>query len=106
VAQAAVVEQDARDDQRACEAAATRFVRAGDEARAELAVEPEELLAGAQRHGPRLASYSEDSSVASGASGSETSLGATSACWVARVPRGPSCRSSRTRAFLPTLPRR
>ena len=46
VAQRAVVEQDARDDERAGERAAPRLVRAGDEARAEAAIEAQELLAG------------------------------------------------------------
>ena len=53
VAQAAVVEQHAGDDEWPREAAATGLVRAGHEACAELAVEPQELLAGAERHGRR-----------------------------------------------------
>src|SRR5581483_5560386 len=50
VPKAAVVEQDAGDDERARERAAPCLVRAGDEPRTELAVEPEELLAGALVH--------------------------------------------------------
>ena len=51
VAQTAVVEQDAGHHQRPRQRAATGLVRAGDEPRAQLAVVPKELLAGAQRHG-------------------------------------------------------
>ena len=50
VAQALVVEQDTGDDERPGERASSSLVRAGDEARAEPAVEREELLAGAARH--------------------------------------------------------
>jgi hypothetical protein len=52
VAQARVVEQDARDDQWAGERAAPGLIRAGDEASAELTVEAEELLSGADGHWP------------------------------------------------------
>src|SRR5262249_47219883 len=51
VAQGPVVEQHACHDQWPCQAAAAGLVRARDEARAELAVEPQQLLAGAERHG-------------------------------------------------------
>ena len=46
LAEACVVEQDAGDDERPGERAASRLVRTGDEPRAEPAVELEELLAG------------------------------------------------------------
>ena len=46
VAQTAVVEQDARDDERAGETAPSGLVGARDEPRAELPVELQELLAG------------------------------------------------------------
>jgi hypothetical protein len=52
VAQAPVVEQHAGDDERPRERAAARLVGARDEARAEPAVEAEELLAG-RLHGVR-----------------------------------------------------
>ena len=50
VAEALVVEQDARDDERPRERAATRLVGARDEARTEPAIEREELLTGRARH--------------------------------------------------------
>jgi hypothetical protein len=50
--EARVVEEHAGDDERPCERAATGLVGAGDEARPELAVESEELLAG-RLHGDR-----------------------------------------------------
>jgi len=52
LAQRAVVEQHARDDERPGERPAARLVRAGDEPRPELAVEREELAAG-PFHRPR-----------------------------------------------------
>src|SRR2546422_7470717 len=51
VLQAAVVEENSRDDERACETAASRLIGAGDQSGAQLPIEAEELLAGAQRHG-------------------------------------------------------
>ena len=54
VAQALIVEEDARDDERTREAPAPGLVGAGDEARPEPAVEGEELSAG-RRHGARIA---------------------------------------------------
>ncbi len=51
VAETAVVQEDARNDQRAGKAAAPGLVGAGNKARAELSVEPEELLSGPHRHG-------------------------------------------------------
>src|SRR5437879_1564765 len=53
VTQAPVVEQHPRDDERACERAAARLIRAGYEPRTELAIELQEFLAGAERHGRR-----------------------------------------------------
>ena len=54
VAQAFVVEEDARRDERAGEAPAAGLVRAGDEANAEAAIEGEKLAArtASGRHGP------------------------------------------------------
>ena len=54
VAQRAVVEQDARHDQRPGERAAPRLVRAGDETCAEASIEAQELLAGPLLHGADL----------------------------------------------------
>src|SRR5438477_154903 len=51
VLQAAVVEENSSDDERACETAASRLIGAGDQSGAQLPIEAEELLAGAQRHG-------------------------------------------------------
>ena len=51
VAQAAVVQQDPRYDEWPGKRAAPGLVRAGDEPRAEPAVEPQESLAGTERHG-------------------------------------------------------
>ena len=45
-----VVEEHAGDDERACERPATGLVGARDEARVELAVEPEETLAAGSSH--------------------------------------------------------
>ena len=53
-AQARVVEQHSGDDERAGERAAAGLVRSRDEPRAELPVEPEQLLAGAA-HAPTIA---------------------------------------------------
>jgi hypothetical protein len=53
VAQALVVEQDAGDDEGPRERAATGFVDARDEARAESAVEAEQSLAGPAAHDVR-----------------------------------------------------
>ena len=50
VAQALVIEEHARDDERSGEWPPARFVGACDQPRAELPVEPEELLAGTTRH--------------------------------------------------------
>ncbi len=55
VAQARVVEQDAGDDERAGERAASGLVGARDEPRAEPPVEAEEPLTAATRHAPRIA---------------------------------------------------
>ena len=56
VAEAAVVEQHARDDERARKWPATGLVGTGDKPPAELAVEPQEPLTGALRsHPPRIA---------------------------------------------------
>jgi hypothetical protein len=53
VAEAAVVEQDAGHDEWPSETAPTGLVGARHETCAELAIEPQELLAGAERHGRR-----------------------------------------------------
>ena len=55
VAQALVVEEDACDDERAGQRAAAGLVGAGDEARAELAVEREQFLTDRTRHAPTVA---------------------------------------------------
>ena len=58
VAQAVVVEQHARDDERPGERPAARFVRSRDEPAAEVAVVAEQPLSGAlllRRHRPRIA---------------------------------------------------
>jgi len=58
VAEAAVVEQDTRDDERPRQRAASRLVGARDEACAEPAVEREQLLADRARHAPTVATAS------------------------------------------------
>src|SRR6185503_1996020 len=60
VSQRAVVEQDARHDERAGEGAAPRFIGAGDEARAEASIEAQELLAGPFHLAARISASSGD----------------------------------------------
>src|SRR6185437_8528879 len=72
----------ARDDERACKRAAPGFVGAGDEARSELAIEREELLAGPLHLRPSLAKGSAGSYSAAGAaafSGSPSGASASTA---------------------------
>ena len=78
VSETAVVEEHAGDDERPREAAATRLVGPGHEARAELAVEPQELRAGAGRHAREDSRLSGGLFGTSSAGSSETSLSATS----------------------------
>ena len=95
VAQAVEVEQDARDDERPGERPAPRLVGTRDEAHAEPAVEREEPPAGQLRHPARIAPRRGARPYA------VTEFGDDSCCRC-----GASWRSSRMRAFLPTLPRR